>query len=297
MKFPRWICINCGQPSGRRYNIQRHMSIRHNGIGAFVSFSDYLAGRQTGIYQPSSAPTYHSRTNHLDIFMQEVHKELARKLVNQNFPPRPTWNQNQYGYNSVSSSSNSTSNTQPSTIDSNDILGYRGHVCKNCLEANIEEIHLAAVNEKGIAERKHICEPKKLAESYLYNNTDKSFRLKEMERKLPLDIRNILVNNWTKNQNYLVATKLPNQEEIEKNIGQNYIDLTLTNDNNNNNNNYWPIRAVKNSHILLSENEFIDFMRKVRNATFAIFKINIEGSVHFYAMAITNIPVRPSTFS
>ena len=297
MKFPRWICINCGQPSGRRYNIQRHMSIRHNGIGAFVSFSDYLAGRQTGIYQPSSAPTYHSRTNHLDTFMEEVHKELARKLVNQNFPPRPTWNQNQYGYNSASSSSNSTSNTQPSTIDSNDILGYRGHVCKNCLEANIEEIHLAAFNEKGIAERKHVCEPKKLAESYLYNNTDKSFRLKEMERKLPLDIRNILVNNWTKNQNYLVATKLPNQEEIEKNIGQNYIDLTLTNDNNNNNNNYWPIRAVKNSHILLSENEFIDFMRKVRNATFAIFKINIEGSVHFYAMAITNIPVRPSTFS
>ena len=109
-----------------------------------------------------------------------------------------------------------------------------------------------------------------------------------MERKLPLDIRNILVNNWTKNKNYLFAIKLPNQEEIEKNIGQNYIDLTLTNDNNNNNN-YWPIRAVKNSHILLSENEFIDFMRKVRNATFAIFKINIEGSVHFYALAITNI--------
>ncbi len=290
MKFPRWICISCGQPSGRKYNIKRHIRIRHNGIGAFVSFTDYLAGRQTGMYQPSSAPTYHSRTNSLDIFMEEVHRELARKLVNQNFPLRPTWNQNQYGYNSAGSSS--TSNTQPSTIDSNDIIGYRGHVCKNCLDANIEEIHLAAFNGKGIAERKHVCEPKKLAESSLYNNTDKSFRLKEMERKLPLDIRNILVNNWTKNQNYLFATKLPNQEEIEKNIGQNYIDLTLTNDNNNNNNNnYWPIRAVKNSHILLSENEFIDFMRKVRNATFAIFKINIEGSVHFYALAITNIPL------
>lgn len=93
MKFPRWICISCGQPSGRKYNIKRHIRIRHNGIGAFVSFTDYLAGRQTGMYQPSSAPTYHSRTNSLDIFMEEMHRELARKLVNQNFPLRPTWNQ------------------------------------------------------------------------------------------------------------------------------------------------------------------------------------------------------------
>jgi hypothetical protein len=72
------------------------------------------------------------------------------------------------------------------------------------------------------------------------------------------------------------------------NFGQNYIDLTLTNDNNNNN--HWSVRAIKNSNILLSENEFIDFMRKVQNATFAIFKINMEGSVNFYAMAITNGP-------
>jgi hypothetical protein len=290
MKFPRWICINCGQPSNRKYNIKRHIHIRHNGIGAFVSFTDYLVGRQTGMYQPSSAPTYHSRST-LDIFMEEAHRELARKLVNQNFP-RPTWHQNQYGY---SSSGSSTNNLQPSSIDSNEIIGYRGHVCKNCLEANIEEIYLAAINGKGIGEMKHVCEPKKLTESNLYNNADKSFHLKEMEKKLPLDIRNIMVNNWTKNQNYLIAIELPNQEEIEKNIDQNYIDLT--NDNNNNNNNYWPIRAIKNSHILLSENEFIDFMRKVRNATFATFKINIEGSVHFYWMAITNILLGPSTVS
>jgi hypothetical protein len=83
MRFPKWICINCGQPSSRKYNIQRHMQTRHNGIGAFVSFADYMAGRQIGIYQPSSAPTYHSRTNSLDIFMEEAYRELARKAVNQ----------------------------------------------------------------------------------------------------------------------------------------------------------------------------------------------------------------------
>jgi hypothetical protein len=292
MRFPNWICVNCGQPSGRKWNIQRHIRICHNSVGNFVSFTEYLVGRQTGTYQPTSPPTsppiYHSKkTNSLDIFMEEAMRELARKIVNQTFLQRPTWRQNLHGYTSGMSSS--SSQPQPSPIDSNDIIGYRGCVCKDCLETNIEEMHLLAYDGKGIGQMKHVCEPNKLAESSLYTNTDKSFRLKEREKKLPLEIRNLVVNNWTKNRNYLVAVKLSNQQaEMVNNFGQNYIDLTLTNDNNNNN--HWSVRAIKNSNILLSENEFIDFMRKVQNATFAIFKINMEGSVNFYAMAITNGP-------
>jgi hypothetical protein len=174
MKFPKWICINCGQPSSRKYNIERHIQIRHNGIGTFVSFADYLAGRQTGIYPPTSPPIYHSRTKFLDIFMEEMNRELARKMVNQNFVLRPTLHQNLYGYTNAGSSSH----VQPSPIDSDDIVGYKGHVCKDCLTTSIEEIHLAACEEAGIGEMKHVCQPKKLAESRLYNNTDKSFRLK-----------------------------------------------------------------------------------------------------------------------
>jgi hypothetical protein len=221
--------------------------------------------------------------------MEEANRELARKLVNQTFLQRPSWHQNLHGYPSGMSSS-SSSQPQPSPIDSNDIIGYRGCVCKDCLETNIEEIHFPAYDGKAIGQMKHVCEPNKLAESRLYTNTDKSFRLKEREKKLPLEIRNLVVNNWTKNRNYLVAVKLSNQQaEIENIFGQNYIDLTLTNDNNNNNN-HWSVRTIKNSHILLSENEFIDFMRKVHNATFGIFKINMEGYVNFYWMAITNGP-------
>jgi hypothetical protein len=220
--------------------------------------------------------------------MEEANRELARKLVNQTFLQRPSWHQNLHGYTNGMSSSSSSSQPQPSPIDSNDIIGYRGCVCKVCLETNIEEMHFPAYDGKAIGQMKHVCEPNKLAESRLYTNTEKSFRLKEREKKLPLEIRNLVVNNWTKNRNYLVAVKLSNQQaEIENIFGQNYIDLTLTNDNNNNNN-HWSVRTIKNSHIVLSENEFIDFMRKVHNATFGIFKINMEGSVNFYWMAITN---------
>jgi len=49
-------------------------------VGGFVSFTDYLAGRQTDMYQPTSPPIYHSKkTNSLDIFMEEAIRELAKK--------------------------------------------------------------------------------------------------------------------------------------------------------------------------------------------------------------------------
>ena len=75
------------------------------------------------MYPPSSVPTYRARANHMDIFMDEVNRELARKIVNQNFPLRPTWYQNRYDY--TTNSSISTSHTQPSPIASEDnIIGY-----------------------------------------------------------------------------------------------------------------------------------------------------------------------------
>lgn len=106
--------------------------------------------------------------------MEEAMRELARKIVNQNFLQRPTWHQNLNGYTSGMSSSSSTSSSQPqpSPIDSNDIIGYRGCVCKDCLETNIEEIHFPAYDRKAIGQMKHVCEPNKLAESRLYTNTD-----------------------------------------------------------------------------------------------------------------------------
>ena len=80
MRFPNWVCVNCGQLSSRKWNIQRHMKICHNSVGGFVSFTDYLAGRQTDMYQPTSPPIYHSKkTNSLDIFMEEAIRELAKK--------------------------------------------------------------------------------------------------------------------------------------------------------------------------------------------------------------------------
>jgi hypothetical protein len=87
----------------------------------------------------------------------------------------------------------------------------------------------------------------------------------------------LVVNNWTKNQNYLFAIEVPNP-------WADCIDLAIPADDNN----HWAARAIKNNHISLSDDEFIDFLQKVKNSTFAVFRIKWQGSVIYYWMGITN---------
>ena len=50
MRFPNWVCKDCGKPFSRKWNGKRHINICHHGFGTLLSFIDYLSGRQFGIY-------------------------------------------------------------------------------------------------------------------------------------------------------------------------------------------------------------------------------------------------------
>jgi hypothetical protein len=68
MRFPNWVCNDCGRPFGRKWNGRRHIELCHHGSGGLVSFIDYLPGRQFGIYPSSSPPSYRrNSTSYFDI--------------------------------------------------------------------------------------------------------------------------------------------------------------------------------------------------------------------------------------
>lgn len=171
----------------------------------------------------------------------------------------------------------------PPPLDPNDIRGYRGIACNYCQTIEVEEILFSKYVGKGgiLAGMKHACDPKRTVKIHNNNNdpTDKALQLKKLESKLTLLLKSLVVNNWTKNQNYLFAIEAPNPPK-------NCIDLTIPADDDN----HWAARAIKNTHILLSDDEFTDFLQKVRNATFTVFKIKSQESVLYYLMGITNIP-------
>jgi uncharacterized C2H2 Zn-finger protein len=175
---------------------------------------------------------------------------------------------------------------QPSSppVDPNDILGYRGIVCNYCLDIEVEEVRFSKyIGKGGVVRMKHVCDPKTILEIYQHNNNpvDKSLQLKILEDILILRLKELVVNNWTKNQNYLFAVEVPNPPK-------DCIDLAIPADDYNN---HWAARAIKNNHILLSDDEFTDFLQKVKNCTFAVFRIKWQGSVIYYWMGITNTPL------
>jgi hypothetical protein len=92
MKFPKWVCITCGKPSSRKWNIKRHIQICHTSIGRYVSFMEYMTGRQNGLYQPSQYPNsfYGSSKNKVNLpekMIEEFSIELARQLALLYFNP------------------------------------------------------------------------------------------------------------------------------------------------------------------------------------------------------------------
>ncbi len=85
---PNWVCSICGMWSNRKYSVKRHIKNKHEGNASLVKYIDYVVGRQSGIYQPSSSTSFPNSSETiyqqkeektpLKIFEEEYLKEKAR---------------------------------------------------------------------------------------------------------------------------------------------------------------------------------------------------------------------------
>jgi hypothetical protein len=134
----------------------------------------------------------------------------------------------------------------------------------------------------------------------LPNNSKK---VNEVDRQIFIKILKNVVDPWTKNNDnnkktLVVVLKLSSDELITDNhkikvkcetparsitlqcIEEKCVELTNPADEN-----YWAIRAIKNKQTTLNNEELIDFLQKVGNATFGFFKVKSQ----LYLMAIAAI--------
>ncbi len=85
---PNWVCSICGMWSNRKSSVKRHITNLHGGNASMVAFIDYVVGRQSGIYPPSSSgyfldpltPDYQKKGKKTswEIYEEEFMKEKAR---------------------------------------------------------------------------------------------------------------------------------------------------------------------------------------------------------------------------
>jgi hypothetical protein len=61
VQYFNWACTTCGMYSSRKESVKRHIKKLHSGNAMFVTYTDYLIGRQSGIYTSHSNPMYVSK--------------------------------------------------------------------------------------------------------------------------------------------------------------------------------------------------------------------------------------------
>ncbi|MEO9321546.1 MAG: hypothetical protein ABI361_12845 [Nitrososphaera sp.] len=76
--IPKYSCYECGMSSSRRYSVQRHIRLVHNGAGSIVLFQDYIAGRKNSQIKASTLQPRESLLDPESIYNEEFMRELAR---------------------------------------------------------------------------------------------------------------------------------------------------------------------------------------------------------------------------
>ena len=211
------------------------------------------------------------------------------------------------------------------TIGGDEIFGYRFQICKDCLLTDPVAICYSGDGKGARIEYKHRCNPILVASNQ--EGIDKASSVKTMYEKLPESVINF-VNTWTKGKKGLIAIELPKNNNNDNTLPEEiikikkpksrqqlitfqyskeqHIDITLTNENQN----HWAMRATKYGQTTLSDCELTDFVRRVKDRTFAVVKVHMplsassseeeeqqQSIIHIYFMAIISVDDTSSPLS
>ncbi|HYA83565.1 MAG TPA: hypothetical protein VEH06_08985 [Candidatus Bathyarchaeia archaeon] len=298
MKIPKYSCSTCGKPSTRRWNLYRHINDCHSGIGECLPNWDFSVGKYRPHWNGSEKAAINQKVNfhhirpdllkhflslndpndikpgiHQDVFIEAIIKELARKAVSAiqltqsrilfPFPP----NRSYYV--------DPAANLQ--------IFGFRGYACDKCLAPQIPYVAFPNDEGQGRIEEAHFCYPTKAAA------VDRSRLYRSLHDEIPTLIKR-KVNSRTLNNNQLVTLRLSDHEETIKLPNpasskpaivfpyseQTHVNLELDKENKNKCDYFR--RAIQLGSTPLSDEEFIDFLKHMRNATFGVITKKYDQS-------------------
>lgn len=298
--------------------MKRHIKIRHQGNGRFVTFADYVAGRTSGIYRRNSQPTYESKNNKLldttDLINHATHEffgELARgqaqKITfngwkNQNqvqWPQTAAEQQNHLVRTDINQGQVDCHN--PFLYENNDgkdrIFGYRMANSEASLNLDIRTVSFCQGQKSGRTETSSIRhdivrDPNKCVVDKAITNrgmTTTSFT----EKDRPLFMKK-LVEQWTNGKNcYLLAIKLsdgnhrkeqeltqiPNPKEPKQFITfKNSDEEHVDVTITDQKQEHWAPRAIENKITKMSDDDLDDFFRQIRHATFGVVRVHLVRS-------------------
>lgn len=302
--------------STRNWNIKRHIKIRHQGYGKFVTFADYVAGRISGIYRRNSQPTYESKKNKLldttDLINHATYEffgELARGQV-QKITSNGWKNQNQVQWPQIAAQQQNhlvrvyANQDQldchyPFLYSNNDdkdrIFGYRMANSEDSSNLDIRTVSFCQGQKSGRTETSSIRhdivrDPNKLVSDK--ETDDKGMKNSINEKNRPLPLKQ-LVKQWTDGKTcYLLALKLSHGENRgEQDLIQianpkepkQFITFKNSEEEHvdvtitNQKQEHWATRAIENKITKVSDDDLDDFMAITPEHTISKGSFSVEN--------------------
>jgi hypothetical protein len=297
--------------------MSRHIKIRHDGYGRFVTFADYVAGRVSGVYRRNSQPTYESKKNKLldttDLMnhaSKEFFGELARGQA-QKITLNGWRNQNQVQWLQIAAQQQNhlvrtdTSQGQfdchyPFLYENNDdkdrIFGYKVANSEDSLNLDIREVSFCQGQKSGRTETRIIRhnivrDPNKSVIENPITNRGMTTSFNKKDTRL---LMKQLVKQWTNGKScYLLALKLsdvdhrgeqeliqiPNPKEPKQFITfKNSDEEHVDVTITNQKQEYWATRAIENKITKMSDDDLDNFFRQIRHATFGVVRVHMVRS-------------------
>jgi hypothetical protein len=234
MKFPKYSCSVCRKPSSRKWNLYRHISNCHAGVGNCVSNWDFPEdGYGPHWNRWDKGPINQKEKSHIrtdllkhflssnesndrkpsdyQVFKEASIKELAKMAVS---TIQPTLSRISVPFSPMSFMQTPMGIYNADPVANLQIFGFRGYVCEKCLTPEAHYVAFPNAEGDGSIQEGHSCVPVKVAAASELVDRFRVFR--SLQDKIPTLIKQ-RVNSRNGNNNHLVAVRLsiPPEETIK----------------------------------------------------------------------------------
>jgi hypothetical protein len=282
---------------------------------------DYMTGGKGGFYRRTHRDMFEVQNNKQVNLFDIMQKELAKEAVRHRFRGL----ENQFSITPNIIRSDQTYLPSISTVpihqnidtgkiidsgdhhdDPNAIFGFAAEICNTCWHLSVELFYFDQQSEKGNERNNlgHVCHRTELQNIPRYARNNRDLEPKEVQKALlPLFLRQYIVRQWATSPIYVLAYKVsdPSSQDftlmdlrnpsrkIKINSAQvKLVELDLKIEDLC----HWASRAITNNFTVMNGNDLDDFLQKIENASFALFKVYSESFVEFYFMALSIFPIQ-----
>jgi hypothetical protein len=293
MTKPTWACTSCGEGFGRKFSAKRHVDTVHQGLASYVRWSEYVAGRTTGIYlpgeppkrgSPKHTPTWSERM--MDAMHEGFYNETGRILARQALTPTSF---------KLPAFASTTPYVQTPYFGSN-IFSVEAYVCSNCLAVKPGTLCYVEGDRGGGRQYRFFCPQSAAKDPQDYGETREEFMART--KKYCIDVLQPTVTAWIGTQLELIAVEIvdPNRYTgritfLKTDAGKTYsVTLNYIEDRciilDASKTGAWAIRAIIDGQTHLNSQEVSEFLAMTETTSYGFFRLTTKINSRTFLMVL-----------